>query len=135
MNYMYAKGAENFLVVQVDAAPMMPRFYAGTWAEYYWSDRRMPAENPHATDIEVQRNVICRGEEGRPWPAYFLFVGDAGLAHEINGYKQMYPGLKFETTIRPEWYDRWINRINPINGVERIIIYSADREKICPPSP
>jgi hypothetical protein len=135
MDYMYAQGAENFLVVQVDAAPMMPRFYAGTWAEYYWSDRRTPAENPHATDIIVQRNMICRGEEGRPWPAYFLFVGDAGLAHEINGYKQMYPGLKYETTIRPEWYDRWINRINPINGVERIIIYSADREKICSPSP
>ena len=131
MDFMYDRGAKNFLVVQVDSAPMMPRFYSGSWAEYYWSDRRNSGKSPHATDIQIQRNVMCRGESGRPWPAYFLFVGDEGLANEIGHYKATYPELQYVTTIRPAWYDRWLHRLNPINGVERIMIYSANRKAVC----
>ncbi|MDG2426072.1 MAG: hypothetical protein P8M07_05740 [Flavobacteriales bacterium] len=133
MDFMYAQQAQNFLVVQVDAAPMMPKFYAGSWADYYWSDRR---ENPSGksgkkTDIDIQRRVICRGE-GRPWPEFFLFVGDERLAEEVAIHNEVYPGLVYETTIRPSLYHRTLHRLNPINGAERIMIYRTDRSKICP---
>ena len=59
-------------------------------------------------------------------PEYILFQGRAHLAESVQEYKTTLPGLRYLTTIQSSRIDRWLERINPINSSERIMIYAVD---------
>ena len=65
-------------------------------------------------------------------PEYILFQGRAHLAESVQEYKTTLPGLRYLTTIQASRIDRWLERINPINSSERIMIYAVDDTLGCP---
>ena len=65
-------------------------------------------------------------------PEYILFQGRAHLAESVQEYKTTLPGLRYLTTIQSSRIDRWLERINPINSSERIMIYAVDDALGCP---
>ena len=65
-------------------------------------------------------------------PEYILFQGRAHLAESVQEYKTTLPGLQYLTTIQSSPIDRWLERINPINSSERIMIYALDDALDCP---
>lgn len=124
MTALYENGdLENFLVVHVDSHAMPPQFYSGSWEKYWYSDKE--------TDIPNHRRVMCNSTS-RVFPNYILFFGDQHLGESVMAYKAAYPSMEYVRHIPAGNWDRLLARINPVNSVERVIIYRIDRENECP---
>lgn len=122
MEFLYAQRAEVFAMVQVDSGSMPPQFYSGTWTSYHIDNRREQQLPP----LEVTRKWCSNP------PGYILFQGDRHLGEAVAAYKSAMPGLKYLTTIQPSRIDRWIHDLNPINSVERIMVYATEDALPCP---
>ncbi len=122
MEFLYDNGSPYFALVEVDSGAMPPRFYSGSWEEYHIDNRRVEQADPLTT---VRR--WC----GTP-PEYILFQGDQHLGEAVAAYKSALPELRYVTTIQPSRIDRWLHALNPINSVERIMIYSTRDALPCP---
>lgn len=122
MAFLHAQGTEHFAMVQVDSGAMPPRFYSGTWRDYHIDDRRMQRQDPLA---------VTERWCAHP-PEFILFQGDRHLGEAVAEYKSALPGLRYVTTIKPSRIDRWLHALNPINSVERIMIYATEDALPCP---
>ena len=122
MTFLYDQGSPVFAMVQVDSGAMPPLFYAGSWARYHIDNRRELQENPA---------TVASRWCGHP-PAFILFQGDRHLAEAVAEYKSALPKLRYVTTIKPSRIDRWLHELNPINSVERIMVYATDDALSCP---
>jgi hypothetical protein len=60
-----------------------------------------------------------------------LFYGDAHLGETALRYKEAWPGLAYVGQIPPGRLDRFIHWLNPLNSVERVMIYRVDPEVAC----
>jgi len=122
MEFLYAQGAENFAMVQVDSGAMPPQFYSGKWNSYHIDNRREQQRPP----LQVAK-TWCASP-----PGFILFQGDRHLGEAVSQYKAAMPGLRYVTTIAPSRTDRWLHELNPINSVERIMIYATGDALPCP---
>ena len=122
MEFLYAQGAENFAMVQVDSGAMPPQFYSGKWNSYHIDNRREQLRPP----LQVAK-TWCASP-----PGFILFQGDRHLGEAVSQYKAAMPGLRYVTTIAPSRTDRWLHELNPINSVERIMIYATGDALPCP---
>ena len=122
MAFLRGQGTTQFAMVQVDSGAMPPRFYSGTWKDYHIDDRRTQREDPFA---------VTERWCAHP-PEFILFQGDRHLGEAVADYKTALPGLRYVTTIKPGRIDRWLHELNPINSVERIMIYATDDALPCP---
>ena len=123
MDFLWQQGAQSFAMVQVDSGAMPPQFYSGTWTSYPVDNRQDGAGRPVADVV----SGWCAIQ-----PEYILFQGRAHLAESVQDYKTTLPGLRYLTTIQSSRIDRWLERINPINSSERIMIYAVDDALNCP---
>lgn len=114
---------ENFLAVHVDSHAMPPQFYSGSWEPYWVSD-----EN---TDIANHKRLMCESSS-RIFPNYILFFGDVHLGESVQAYKATYPSMQYVTQASPGKWDRLLAWLNPINSVERVLIYEIDSSTECP---
>ena len=123
MSFLHEAGAEHFGMIQVDSGAMPPRFYMGKWKVYHIDDRR-------GGRGESPASVTAR------WcshpPEYLLFQGGEHLAEAVQEYKASLPGIRYVTTIQSSRIDRWLERLNPINSSERIMIYAVEDALPCP---
>jgi hypothetical protein len=127
VNAMYALwqagDLQNFMAIHVDSSPQAPAFYSGSWEKYYVST----AEQDPAQRLDL----VCRLREKRTFPNYLLFYGDAHLGETVLRYKEAWPGLAYVGQIPPGRLDRFIHWLNPLNSVERVMIYRVDPEVAC----
>lgn len=127
VNAMYALwqagDLQNFMAIHVDTSPQAPAFYSGSWEKYYVST----AEQDPAQRLDL----VCRLREKRTFPNYLLFYGDAHLGETVLRYKEAWPGLAYVGQIPPGRLDRFIHWLNPLNSVERVMIYRVDPEVAC----
>lgn len=114
---------ENFMAIHVDSSPQAPAFYAGSWDKYYVSTA--------AQDPAARLDLVCRLREKRTFPNYLLFYGDAHLGETVLRYKEAWPGLAYVGQIPPGRLDRLIHWLNPLNSVERVMIYRVDPDVAC----
>lgn len=123
MTYLYEADAGNFAMIQVDSGAMPPQFYSGAWNVVHIDDRRDGRGRPPA-------------EVAAKWcsapPEYLLFQGREHLAEAVQAYKADLPGLRYKTTIQSSRIDRWLERLNPLNSSERIMIYAVEDALPCP---
>ncbi len=56
-------------------------------------------------------------------PAFVLFYQPDNLEARVDSIKQYFPGLVFETYVKPSLMDRFIHWLNPVNANESIYIY------------
>ena len=122
MEFLYGQKVETFAVVQVDSGSMPPQFYSGTWKSYHIDNRRDQQRPP----LQVAASWCASP------PQFILFQGDRHLGEAVGQYKAAMPGLRYVTTIAPSRTDRWIHALNPINSVERIMIYATEDALPCP---
>lgn len=122
MTFLYEQGAEDYAMVQVDSGAMPPQFYSGSWRYPHVDNRREAREDPIAVTARWCAHP----------PQYILFQGDQHLGEAVAEYKAALPGLRYITTIKPSRIDRWIHELNPINSVERIMVYATDDALPCP---
>jgi hypothetical protein len=125
MHFLYNQGnCINFIheFTHADGRAQLPRHYANLWVSYY------PMNN--ATDVEYLVSVMPRNAEQKahrlekqPVPNYILFVDDTDLDQRVERLRTHFPTLQKRATIEPGWFDLLLNRINPLNKVERIHIY------------
>jgi hypothetical protein len=124
MSALYELGdLENFAVVQVDGGTLPPRFYSGKWAPYYTFQ---PGAN-----ADGERRTLCKLAPKRPFPNYLLFYGDAHLGEAVQEFKATWPGMQFVAQVAPGRFDRLLAWLNPINRVERVMIYRVDEAECC----
>lgn len=122
MTFLYEQGSPAFAMVQVDSGAMPPLFYAGSWSDYHIDNRRESQEDPAAAAARWCAHP----------PAFILFQGDRHLGEAVAQYKAALPGLRYVTTIKPSRIDRWLHELNPMNSVERIMVYATDDALPCP---
>ena len=122
MEFLYGQKVETFAVVQVDSGSMPPQFYSGTWKSYHIDNRRDQQRPP----LQVAASWCASP------PQFILFQGDRHLGEAVGQYKAAMPGLRYVTNIAPSRTDRWIHALNPINSVERIMIYATEDALPCP---
>lgn len=123
MSFLYEAGAEHFAMIQVDSGAMPPRFYMGRWDVHHIDNRRDGrAEAP----AEVTARWCAHP------PEFLLFQGGEHLAEAVQAYKADLPGIRYVTTIQSSRIDRWLERLNPINSSERIMIYAVEDALPCP---
>ena len=122
MEFLYGQKVETFAVVQVDSGSMPPQFYSGTWKSYHIDNRRDQQRPP----LQVAASWCASP------PQFILFQGDRHLGEAVGQYKAAMPGLRYVTTIAPSRTDRWIHALNPINSVERVMIYATEDALPCP---
>ena len=113
---------ENFLAVHVDSHAMPPQFYTGSWERYWTSDEQ--------TDIANHRQVMCRSTT-RVFPNYILFFGDVHLGEAVEHYQDVYPSMRYLKQAAPGKWDRLLAWLNPVNSVERVLIYEIDSASEC----
>ena len=127
VNAMYALweagDLDNFMAVYVDSSPQVPAFYSGSWDRYYVAE---------ADDDPAERlNLVCRMKNHRTFPNYLLFYGDEHLGETVKSYKAAWPGLTYVRQIAPSRLDRFIHWLNPLNSVERVMIYRVEDDVAC----
>lgn len=122
MEFLFDQGASQFALVEVDSGAMPPQFYSGSWKKYHIDNRREKQDDP----VETVRRW-CDAP-----PEFILFQGDQHLGEAVSAYKSAMPGLRYVTTIKPSRIDRWLHELNPVNSVERIMIYSTQGALPCP---
>jgi hypothetical protein len=122
MEFLHAQGAQTFAMVQVDSGSMPPQFYSGSWNSYHIDNRREQQRPP----LKVAKSWCASP------PSFILFQGDRHLGEAVGQYKAAMPGLRYVTTIAPSRTDRLIHTLNPLNSVERIMIYSTEEALPCP---
>ena len=122
MEFLYEQGASEFAMIQVDSGAMPPQFYSGSWNSYHIDNRRESRREPI---------VVAKSWCSHP-PQFLLFQGDRHLGEAVAEYKAAMPDLRYLTTIKPSRIDRWLHEINPINSVERIMVYSTEGALPCP---
>ncbi len=122
MDFLYQNGAKDYAMVQVDSGAMPPQFYSGIWKYPHIDNRRDVRENPAAVASRWCANP----------PEYILFQGGRRLGEAVGEYKTAMPGLRYVTTIKPSRIDRWLHELNPINSVERIMVYATEEALPCP---
>ena len=113
---------ENFLAVHVDSHAMPPQFYTGSWERYWTSDEQ--------TDIANHRQVMCRSTT-RVFPNYIVFFGDVHLGEAVEHYQDVYPSMRYLKQAAPGKWDRLLAWLNPVNSVERVLIYEIDSASEC----
>lgn len=127
MNAMHALWSagdlENFMAIHVDSSPQPPAFYSGSWAKYYVSKGDQDAAD--------RLDLVCKLREKRPFPNYLLFYGDAHLGEVVLRYKNAWPGLTYVGQIPPGRLDRLMHWLNPLNTVERVMIYRVNPDDAC----
>ena len=123
MSFLHDAGAEHFAIIQVDSGSMPPRFYSGGWHVHHIDDRRDGRGGPPAATAARW----C----AHP-PEYLLFQGREHLAEAVQDYKADLPGIRYVTTIQSSRIDRWLERLNPLNASERIMVYAVDDALPCP---
>ena len=122
MDFLYEQRASDFAMIQVDSGAMPPQFYSGSWNSYHIDNRRETRRDPIA---------VAKSWCSHP-PQFLLFQGDRHLGEAVAEYKAAMPDLRYVTTIKPSRIDRWLHEINPINSVERIMVYSTEGALPCP---
>jgi hypothetical protein len=60
-----------------------------------------------------------------------LFYGDQHLGEAVEQYRSNYPSMTYVTQIAPGKFDRFLAYLNPINSVERVMIYRIDPQEEC----
>lgn len=127
MYFLYKQGDyANFNAVFIDSEQLPPLYYTGSWEKNYW-------HIPGKTNIESQRDDICRLAEIRKVPNYLVFYGSTDLEQHVMAFDTAYGGLDFMTTIEPGILDRLLHRMNPKhNTLEVVHIYRANPDLICP---
>lgn len=123
MSFLWESGAQHFAIIYVDSGAMPPRFYSGTW-DVYHIDNRMNGQGKPPAEIA---STWC----AHP-PEYLLFQGGEHLAESIQEYKDGLPGIQYVKTIKSSRIDQWLERLNPINSSERIMIYAVEDALPCP---
>jgi hypothetical protein len=101
---------------------MPPQFYSGSWERYWTSDSE--------TDVMNHRQVMCHSST-RVFPNYILFFGDAHLGEAIENYKAAYPSMQYIRQAAPGKWDQLLAWLNPVNSVERVLIYQIDPRLEC----
>lgn len=123
MAFLHDNQAQTFAMIQVDSGAMPPRFYSGGWNFYHIEDRRDGRGRPESDVVQSW----C----AHP-PEYVLFQGREHLAEAVQAYKVQLPGLRYVTTVQSSRIDRWLERLNPINSSERVMIYAVEDALPCP---
>lgn len=124
MYALYEAGdLSNFMAVYVDSSAQPPTFYSGSWEKYYVSRGDQ--------DPEQRLDLVCKLQEKRPFPNYLLFYGNAHLGEVVARYKATWPGMTYVRQIPPGRFDRFIHWLNPLNSVERVMIYRVDPTTAC----
>ncbi|MGY8941412.1 MAG: glycosyltransferase family 39 protein [Flavobacteriales bacterium] len=127
MTTLYEQGdLSNFLAVKVDRYAMPPQFYSGSWENYWTSDL--------STDVAIHRQMMCNSST-RAFPNYLLFYGDQHLGEAVEQYRRNYSSMEYVTQIAPGKFDRLLAYLNPINSVERVMIYRIDPQEECEHTP
>ena len=98
---------------------MPPRFYSGGGTSIT------------STTAGMERRAANRRPRAHP-PEYLLFQGREHLAEAVQNYKADLPGIRYVTTIQSSRIDRWLERLNPLNSSERIMIYAVEDALPCP---
>ena len=112
---------ENFLAVQVDSGALPPQFYWGKWTRYWTTDG--------STDPAEDKATMCASE--RPFPDAILFYGDRHLGAAVERYKALYPSMSYAGQAPPGKLDLLMNFLNPVNSVERVLVYRVDAGVEC----
>ena len=123
MSFLHEAGAERFAMIQVDSGAMPPRFYMGRWDVVHLDNRQ---DGQAKSPAEVAARWCAHP------PDYLLFQGQEHLAEAVQAYKADLPGIRYVTTIQSSRIDRWLERLNPINSSERIMIYAVEDALPCP---
>ncbi|MDA0303753.1 MAG: glycosyltransferase family 39 protein [Bacteroidetes bacterium] len=113
---------DNFLVVHVDTHSQPPQFYTGAWQRYWTSDS--------GTDIVNHQQVMCASST-RAFPNYILFFGDVHLGESVETYQSVYPSMQYVQQSPAGKWDQLIAWLNPVNTVERVLIYKVDPSVEC----
>jgi hypothetical protein len=96
-------------------APLAPLFYTGKWPEY-------PEQLPG--DTSIYQRVASLAEGPRLYqPQFFLFTGGKDLNKRVLLARESFPFLVHEITIEPDFIDRLMHWLNPVNKANKIYIY------------
>jgi len=125
MHYLYMQGdCQNFIqeFTHKEGGALLPRHYAGMWVKYY--PLNSESDLVHIIDV-LPRNEAAHANrlEKQPIPNYILFLDDTRIEDRVARMQEFFPGLEYRTTIDPSWFDIMLNKMNPLNSVERVHIY------------
>ena len=73
---------------------------------------------------------MCQSSN-RAFPNYILFFGDTHLGESIEAYQKVYPSMAYVQQTPPGKWDQFISWLNPVNTVERVLIYKVDPTSEC----
>ncbi len=93
---------------------MPPEFYLGKWVGCY----ELSVDHP-MDSLKAKLNLYGP----KYYPDYVLFFEDKNLGRRVAAVKKLFPGLKYETTIKPGFIDDVLFRLNPKNANQIIYIF------------
>lgn len=96
---------------------MPPEFYLGKWVGCY----ELSVDHPKDS---LKAKLSRYGTEN--YPDYVLFFEDKHLVRRIADVKNLFPDMKYETTITPGFVDDILFRLNPKNANQTIYIFKVN---------
>ncbi len=98
---------------------MPPEFYLGKWIGCYELSEEHPLDS-------LKAKLQLYGK--KYYPSYVLFFEDKNLVHRVATVKSLFPGLKYETTIKPGFIDDILFKLNPKNANQIIYIFKVNEK-------